>query len=446
MKYKKYNALFLTLSVVTFILITGCSSSPQPAPQWKPLDVSNLTEPLNLEQCLKLAQQNDMQLAQWKARLDIAYAELIDTRALPNPAFGITWDDVGLKDAEGVNIMSTEYGLSYPLFFWIARDKKIAAAKANRQAEIENVLFEQRQLTIDIASSYFVLVADQRKEKLIKNLLQIIEESMRLVNKQKELQLVSDYDVDRIRAEQLKTQSDLLDAQSQIRMDQLAFAFAIGADRPFYPVVVDCNDTFISLLNDVISDENVPEPVIQEALQADPEWREKKSLVIAAENQLQVQQREAFLSPDSTVSGGPKDTAEGWGSIFSFEIPIPIFNWNKSGIRKAKAELAAVQAEEEKVRRNVIAKVSQAWQRYHSLNMRWTQYTKTLNELAQKNEQAASKLFTAGEIDYNDFLIAQRDNKQAQLDTLDTWLETSNAAWVLSCLLGQHDLPVDALH
>lgn len=446
MKYKKLNTLFFLFSVVTFILIAGCSSSPPPVPQWKPLDVSTLTEPLSLEQCINLARQNDIQLAQWNARLDIAYAELIGTKGLPNPSFGITWDDIGLEDAEGVNVMSTEYGLSYPFFFWVARDKKIAAAKANRQAEIENVLLEQRQLTIEIASAYFVLVADQRKEILIKNILQIIEESMRLVNKQKELQMVSDYDVDRIRAEQLKTQSDLHDAQSQIRMDQLAFAFAIGADKPFYPKVVDCNDIFISSLSDIISDENIPMLVIQEALQADPQWREKKNLVIVAENQLQVQQKEAFLSSDSSVSGEPKDTAEGWGSIFSFEIPIPIFNWNKGGIRKAKAELAAAQAEEEKARRNVIANVSQVWQRCYSLNTRWNQYTKTLNELAQKNEQAASKLFAAGQIEYDEFLIAQRDNKQAQLDALNTWLDTSSSAWTLSCVLGQHDSSKDMSH
>ena len=78
--------------------------------------------------------------------------------------------------------------------------------------------------------------------------------------------------------------------------------------------------------------------------------------------------------------------------------------------------------------------------------MRWTQYTKVINELAQKNEQAASKLFATGQIEYNEFLIAQRDNKQAQLDALDTWLDTSTAAWILSCLLGQHDFTDDVIY
>jgi outer membrane protein TolC len=63
--------------------------------------------------------------------------------------------------------------------------------------------------------------------------------------------------------------------------------------------------------------------------------------------------------------------------------------------------------------------------------------------LAEKNEQAAIKLFAAGQIEYNELLIAQRDNKQAQMSALSIWRDTSTAAWMLSCALGQHDPPVE---
>jgi outer membrane protein, heavy metal efflux system len=439
MKIQKLNpSLILFLLVVVFL--SGCSSSTPHAPQWKPIDTSALTEPLTLEKCLQLARQNDIQVAQWKARLDIAHAELAGTKALPNPSFGITWDDIGLHDDEGVKISSTEYGFSYPLFFWIARDKKIAAAKANGKAEAERVLSEQRQMTLEIASAYFTIVADQRREQIIERLLQLTDESIRLVKKQKELQMVSDYDLDRVKAEQLKTQSDLFDAQSRLRQDQLSFAFAIGVDKPYYPAVEDCNDTIIRSLNDIISDSNIPDAIIRQALQADPAWREKQAEVIAASNQLEVEKSNAFpLAEDASVSGGPKHDPEGWGKIFSFEIPLPIFNQNQAGIKKAQAELTTAQAEEEKARRQAIANVAQAWEKYHTLSIRWNQYIKVLQELAQKNELAAYKLFNAGQIEYSDFLIVQRDNKQAQLDALDIWLETSNAAWDLSCVLGKHD-------
>lgn len=440
MKIRGFKPLLLTFLVVAGVWLSGCAGSAPPAPKWKPLDTATLTEPLTLERCLQLARQNDIRVVQWKARLNTADAELLSAKELPNPSLGLTWDDVGLHDEEGVNISTTEYGLSYPLFFWLPRGNKIAAARANRQAEFERVLSEQRQLTIEIASAYFGLVADQRKVQLSENLLQLTAESMRLVSKQKELQIVSDYDLDRIRAEQLKAESDLLDARSQLRLDQLAFVFALGAERPFYPVVVDCNDGFIQSMQSVASSEDISQSVIENALEANPDWKEKQAAVIAAQNQLKVENLNAVPPADASISGGPKDTPEGWGSLFSFEIPIPLFNWNRSGIARAKAELKAAQAEEEKARRDAVAAVSAAWQKYRTLSVRWNKYTKVINELAQKNEQAASKLFTAGQIEYNEFLIAQRDNRQAQLDALNTWLDTSTAAWVLSCILGQHDI------
>lgn len=445
MKIRLVNSLLLIFSMAAGIWLSGCAADSTATPEWKPLDVSKLGEPLTLEQCLELIRQNDIHLAQWKARLDMAHAELISAKTIPNPTFGPSWDDMGLRDEEGESISNLTYGFSYPIFFWLPRNKEIAAAKAHSQAEMEGVLSEQRQLTIEVASAYFGLVADQRKIKLSENLLQLTGESMRLVSKQKELQIASDYDLERVQVEQLKAESDLLEASNQLRLDQLSFAFALGADRPFYPDVTDCNDDFIQSLKSLISNEEIPASVIETALQANPDWREKKAALVAAENQLLAENRKAIPLADTAASAGPKDAPEGWGSAFSFEIPIPLFNWNRGGISRAKAELTAAQAEEEKARRGAIAVVTQAWERYRSLAIQWNQYTKSITELAQKNEQAASRLFEEGQIEYEDFLIAQRDNKQAQLDALNIWLDTSSAAWILSCVLGQRDHSVDAI-
>ncbi len=435
---------FMVLLLVTFsiIFLSGCSSEKSETPKWKPLDVSKLNGPLSLDKCLELARDDDVQLARWKARLDAAHAELISAKTIPNPTFAPSWDDIGLKDSEGTNIGNVIYGFSYPIFFWLPGNKEIAAAKAHSQAEAEGVISEQRQLTIEIASAYFGLVADQRKIKLSENILQVVDESMRLVNKQKELQIASDYDIERIKVEQLKAESDLMDARNQLRLDQLSFAFALGADKPFYPEIIDCNDDYIRDLGLVtldLNDVNVPDSIIETALEASPDWKEKKAVLVAAENQLQAEYRRAIPLSETVASAGPKDAAEGWGSAYSFELPIPLFDRNQAGISKAKAELTAAQAEEEKARRDTIALVSETWWKYRMLSIQWDKYVRALNELAQKNEQSALKLYEQGQIEYADYLLAQRDSKQAQLDSVDTWQNTSAAAWNLSCLLGRHD-------
>jgi len=446
MKIQRFNPFLIVFLIVGSVWLSGCAAPESSAPEWKPLDVSLLIQPLTLEQCLKLAQQNDIQVAQWKARFEIAEAELVSVKTLPNPVFSPSWDDMGLKDEDGESISSLTYGVSYPIFFWWPRDKKIAAAKAARQAEMEKIISEKRQLTIEVASAYFNLVADQRKQSLAENLLKLTAESMRLIQKKRELQMVSDYEVEQVQAEQLQAENDLLEAGNQLRLDQLVFAFALGADRPFFPTVEDCGDIYIQSIKNVIADDNMPSSLIDDALQADPGWREKKAAVKAAQEQLQVEYRLAFPLTDASGSYGIKDAPEGTGSVFSFEFPIPLFDQNRGGIRKAQAELRTVQAEEEKTRRDAVAVVSQSWEQYHSLATQWNKYTKSITELAQKNEQAAFKLFTAGQIKYDELLLAQRDNRQSQMNASNVWRDTSTAAWELSCAIGQHDSPANTGH
>lgn len=123
----------------------------------------------------------------------------------------------------------------------------------------------------------------------------------------------------------------------------------------------------------------------------------------------------------------------------------PFFNRNQEGICIARAQIVTAQVEEEKASKNTITNISQTWQKYHLQAIKWNQYTKALTELAQKNEISSSIFFKEGQIQYADYLIAQRNSKQAQLDSLGVWQETSSAAWTLSCLLVQHDQLVDVI-
>jgi cobalt-zinc-cadmium efflux system outer membrane protein len=433
--HKQHCRSCLTVLLTAGVCLSGCATTP-PAPQWKPLDAATLEEPLTLERCLQLARANDIRVAQWNARLEVAHAELIGAKTLPNPTFAPAWDDIGLHEG-GVNLGNVIYGVSYPILFWWPRAQQIAVAKANRQVETEKVRSEQRQLAVAVATAYFGLVADQRRAKLVENLRQLADESLRLAQKKRELQIASDYEVQRVQAEQLRAQSDLLEAHHQLRADQLAFVFALGANRPFFPTVVDCGDAYVQSREDVLGNEVLPDRLREEALQSDPNWREKQAAVIAAEHQLQVEQRRAIPLADATGVFGPKDAPEGWGSAFALEVPIPLFDWNRAGIRKAQAELQNARAEEEAARRAVVAAASQAWERYRALATQWNQYTEAITDLAQKNEQAAVKLFAAGQIEYDGLLLAQRDNREAQLSALTVWRDVSTAAWTLSCLLGQ---------
>jgi outer membrane protein TolC len=142
---------------------------------------------------------------------------------------------------------------------------------------------------------------------------------------------------------------------------------------------------------------------------------------------------------DTTASGGRKSAPEGRSRQFSFEVPIPLFDWNQAGIRRANAELLAARAEEERTRRAVLASATLAWERYQAAALKWGRFAKSLAAMAKKNQRSASRLFAAGEIDYEDLLMTGRDLNRVQVNEVDAWRDLTTAAWTLACALGQHD-------
>ncbi|MFB3789441.1 MAG: TolC family protein [bacterium] len=424
----------------------GCAT-PAPPPRWQPLDTQAITAPLSLEQCLILAREHDVQAAAWEARMKTARAELQKAREIPNPTFSPAWDDLGLKDDIGTDLSNLVYGFSFPIFFWWPQSQKIAAARANQMVEEAAVRSEQRQLTIDVAAAYFNLVAEQRKTRISEQLLAVACESLRLVEKQRQLQIVSEFDVERIRADELQAESDWNDARNQQRLDQLAFAFALGADHPFYPEVQDPKDAYSQPLVDIPAGDSMPEEWLQSAVAGDPLWMKAQAATRVAEAQLAVERRGAFPLTDAASSAGPKSAPEGTGSAVTLDIPIPIFNQNQAAIARARADLLTAQTEQEQTRRAVIAKISSAWEEYQASRVKWDQYARKILEFEEKNEQAASKFFVAGQIPYIDLLQVRNQFRKAQLSALDSWKDYVTSAWTLSCLLGKQDpAGVDSPH
>jgi len=424
-------------SLGALVLLAACAT-PR-TPQWKPLTAADFAQPLTLAKCLELARKSDVRAAQWKARLDTVRAEVVSARTLPNPTFIVEWDDVGLHDPTGASLMTVAKEVGYPVGFWWLRGPKVASAKAAERGETASVRADQRRQAVDVGTAFFSLVADQRRVTLSKDLRDIARESLRLADRKKELGLGSAYDVNRANAEVLQSGSDLADSEGQLRLDQLSFVFALGSERPLFPAVVDPENIPALPPTDGATSNVLPDSLIARALQADHAWAQARATREAAEADVSSQQRAAVPIGNTTLTGGPKKTPEGRSSIWTLEFPIPLFDWNRGGIRKAQAALLTAQAEEEKARRAVTASLSDSWERATSSVFKWRGYARPLLANLEKNQRAAQKLFAAGQIPYTDMLQAQRDLKQAQLKEIGLWRDAAAAIWTLECSLGKHD-------
>ncbi len=432
MKKMKLPAILISMTLT----LAACAT-PKP-PAWKPLSPQDVASTLTLQDCLRLAMQNDIRAADWRARIQSARAELTAARTLPNPAFGASWEDLGVKDGEGKNISNSTYGISFPVFFWWTRDREIAVARKRLSAEQEGVRGDRRRLAIEIGAAYYALLAAGRKTKAQEELLKTAQESQRLAGESYRVGSAAGHDVELARAETTQAEADLLDARHEEHALALAFAFALGADRPVAVHLRESGARPAILSADAMTTAPYPPPaLVDRALGADPAYARAKASREAAEAAHRLEQRRMVPLSEATATAARKHDPEGMGYNLGFEIPIPLFDWNIGGVRKARAELLAAQTEEERARRAAIAGVTEAWEAWQAARHKYEAYANKIAIARGKLAQDSADLFAAGQIGYADLQQARREWRQSELAAADAWRESMTAAWTMECQTGE---------
>ncbi len=414
--------------LISMTLTLAACATPKP-PAWKPLSPQDVASTLTLQDCLRLAMQNDIRAADWRARIQSARAELTAARTLPNPAFGASWDYLGVKYGEGKNISISTYVISFPVFFWWTRDREIAVARKRLSAEQEGVRGDRRRLAIEIGAAYYALLAAGRKTKAQEELLKTAQESQRLAGDSYRVGSAAGHDVELARAETTQAEADLLDARMKNTL-ALAFAFALGADRP---VAVHLRDRardrdFIRRREETAP---YPPPALVDRLWAPTRLTPGQGVARGRRGSASARTAQDGSSYEAT--GRPRaSTTRGHGYNLARNTH-PAFDWNIGGVRKARAELLAAQTEEERARRAAIAGVTEAWEAWQAARHKYEAYANKIAIARGKLAQDSADLFAAGQIGYADLQQARREWRQSELAAADAWRESMTAAWTMEC-------------
>jgi len=242
------------------------------------------------------------------------------------------------------------------------------------------------------------------------------------------------------RVEVRQAEAELQDARDETRAQRLALAFALGADRP---VPVHLQDTALTIPAEIdqatTASEGVPEALLIHAPAEDPPYAQAKAARQAAEAELQLQYRRILPLSETQASAERKHAPDGMSGTFSFETPIPVLNWNQAGVKKAKAELLAAQAEEETARREVAAGLSEAWEAWRTARNRHRVFSEQITKDRAQLAGDARDLFTSGRIGYTELLQARREWRQAELSAVESWRVSMISAWRVLCQLGYNE-------
>lgn len=421
--------------VLAPLLAAGCATPVAPA--WRPVPAEALAGPLSLADCLRIARTSDLREARWRARREEAAAGLATARAIPNPVFQPSWEDMGLRDAAGKSLATATYGFSYPVFFWWPRSADIKAAQAQAAAAEADTRAERKTLDEEIGAAFFEMAGARRKAAVGVELLAEARNGARLVREMFKLGSAAGREVELAELEEAQAESELLNAQSDESMKGIALAFALGADRPVRPRL---QEEIAEIPPPTTFPEDggttataPPEALFEAVFAGDPACASAKAGRIAAEQALAGAQRRAIPLASAQAVGGPKRAPEGRALNFSFEVPIPLFDWNRAGIQSARAALLSAQAREEEARRTVAARLAKSWGEYQTARLQYRRFRQMLAS-RERMSGGARELFSQGQVDYAELLRARREWRQSELTAADSWAAMQAAAWRLTVL------------
>lgn len=212
-------------SVIILFVLIGLSSqalAEQPA------------QSMSLEAYLEQVRAHNPALARERAELEVARAELIEAKVLPNPSLGFET----VQRAHGANtIDGAEYEITVeqPLELFGQR----SARRKMAELSVEAAELEFEAAFLEVASqarlAFAKLLLAQQKAELFEELLSHIEQTQRVVQARAEEGAQSRYDVLRLEleaAELLAEQQELLGELREARIEATKFIATPGDEAP----------------------------------------------------------------------------------------------------------------------------------------------------------------------------------------------------------------------
>jgi outer membrane protein, heavy metal efflux system len=366
---------------------------------------TNTIQLLKLADIEQLALENHPALRQATAQIQAAQGKWVQAGLPNNPSFGYSGQQLGSNATEQQGVMFNQEFI---------RHIKLDAAQ---QAACHEVYLARRQLEMqrwrvltDIRLAFWqVLVAQEQQElgnKLLKTAQLVEETAQKLRNAQEGNRI--DLLQAKIETQQAELQQRRNHNRYQSAWQQLAAQ--LGIPMPQQAVVGDLRQglgqlDYQTLWSNLLN--NSPELAMTWADVQRARWQLRRQQVEPLPNlNLQV-----IVQYDKDVNG--------WDGGLQSTIPLAIRNKNQGNISQAAGEVRAAEAVVDKTRRNLERRLAETWGRYQDASQESELYQQQILPLAKESMELVEKGYRAGELPYQNLLLAQRTWFQAQVNALE---------------------------
>lgn len=438
---------FLTfLIVLSVIIIPGCAEPHRPAasnevsaaaaisqpadpPTIAPQEAKQPEGQITLRDAIAYALLNNPQLRAFAWDIHTAEANQMQAALLPNPKLEVGVEDFGgTGERRGFN--SSEGSIQVGQFIELAqkRSKRIHLASLEKQLAHWDYRGKRLDVISQVAAAFVDVLAAQEKLALSGELLRLTEQTHAAVAQR----------VGAGKDSPLKeTKAQVAVSTMRIEAERAARALT-SAKMGLAAAWGDHTTAFENVSGQFYEVAPVPDPnELTGLISQNPDiarWGIEKQKYRAA-----FDLEKAKSKSDITVKGGVKQLNEGDDTAFivGLTIPLPIFDRNQAGIKRATYAIEKAAEQRKAAEINIHTALSQAAQ---SLATAFTEATVLASDVvpgAQSAFDAAVLGYQAGKFDYLDVLDAQRTFFEARVQYVRSVAEYHKAKVDVERLIAQ---------
>ena len=371
---------------------------------------------LTLPELEQMAQQNNPTLAQAAARVEAARAQWVQVGLYPNPVVGYLGSEIGDSHRAGQQggFLSQEVVTAKKLQW-----NQSVACQEIRQAEFACEAQRHRVLT-DVRRTYFDVLVAQRRMELSEQLVHVGEEGTKAAEELMKAKEVARCDVLQAKIELDSARILLEKAKNRYQGGWRTLAAVVG-DATMKPVRLAGN------LQDGVVSLNWEETLTQ-LLTHSPQLSAARAGVERAQAALGRECAGRVPNVDVQVSTQYDNATGDTMAGVQLGVPIPFYNRNQGNIRRAQAELTAVQNDVKRIELELQQRLAAVFEQYDTARYQVEKYTHDIVPNAQASLQLILGGYRQGEFSYIVLLTAQRTYFQANLACLDALGELRAAA------------------
>jgi len=435
------HCLGILFGIATLGLATARCGAEAPAAAADPNDMSGH---LSLDEARRLALARNWDLLAAKSDVDIAFAQRLIAREVPNPTLSLSTAKISVDHHPNSTVMGNGlWERSYDAIAAITQLLEIGGKRGSRQVSATagwrtakaRLADACRLLDQGIAGAYVAALQAGENARILRESAASLRQEARIAAIRFKAGEIAESDQKQIEIAADRLELDAQSADAAAAAARINVEVLLGARHPEGQWIA--TDTLESLARTPVPHDRsapaFPRPDVAEA----------EAAKAKADADLKLQR--AYRVPDPTLQfqyeRNPADLPNTIG--FGFSLPLPLWNHNRGAIEAAKAAAEQAHVQLEKARSQAEADIINARIAYDEAATRLDRYAKEIRPRARAITETISFAYQKGGASLVDLLSAQRNDNEVRLATAQAQADTATAAAGVIAVMNLHAFQAD---